>query len=37
MKKNVNPENGFAYKDISDWKITPCDVIFNHVDKPEYI
>jgi hypothetical protein len=30
--KNVE---GFPVKKLNDWNITPCDVIFNHVEKPK--
>lgn len=26
---------GFPTRDIKDYNITPCDVIFNHVEKPK--
>jgi hypothetical protein len=30
--KNVE---GFPVKKIKDWDISPCDVIFSHVEKPK--
>ena len=36
MAKNViNTTEGFPTKKIEDYGITPCDVVFNHVDKPQ--
>jgi hypothetical protein len=32
MKKDID---GFSSRKIKDWGITPCDVIFNHTDKPD--
>jgi hypothetical protein len=32
MVKNVE---GFPAKKIEDWGITPCDIIFNYVEKPK--
>jgi hypothetical protein len=32
MKKDID---GFSSQKIKDWGITPCDVIFNHTDKPD--
>ena len=31
----INTIEGFPMKKISSYDITPCDVIFNHVQKPE--
>jgi hypothetical protein len=37
MKKDniINNVEGFKAKKISDYGITPCDIIFNHVTKPD--
>jgi hypothetical protein len=37
MKKDnlINNVEGFKVKKISDYGITPCDIIFNHVKKPD--
>jgi hypothetical protein len=32
IMKNVD---GFPVKKIKDWDITPCDVIFNHTERPK--
>lgn len=32
MAKNVE---GFKAKEISDYGYTPCDIIFNHVNRPD--
>jgi hypothetical protein len=31
----INTIEGFPMKKIEDYGITPCDVIFNHVEKPK--
>ena len=32
MAKNID---GFSSKAVDDWGITPCDVIFQHTEKPK--
>jgi hypothetical protein len=34
-KYNMKNVEGFPSKKINDYVITPCDVIFSHVDKPQ--
>lgn len=31
----INTVEGFPMKKIDEYDITPCDVIFNHVEKPK--
>lgn len=34
MAKTINTVEGFPVKKVEDYGITPCDVIFNHTEKP---